>query len=209
MPRSLGRLCLIEAFFSYKRLLYSVTEAAGPRRCAQRVLAGRPEAAHVAIARSTCTRERGYVTCMLHARRNSAVCAGGLRHLSTGPADQAGASPAAVEASKTKRTPEGQPSRVRIRSTLYSAAERLGLLGTLGFFGKRAVLLLSGKSAAFGMFSVVSLKKLLFFPAWLWIAAVSSGAPARQAYKNAGNRTLTQASLLPLKQTKLDPHTCE
>lgn len=51
----------------------------------------------------------------------------------------------------------------------------LGIMGMFGLFGKRLILFLGGKKVAFGIISVVSLKKLLFLPAWLAVLSVSAG----------------------------------
>jgi hypothetical protein len=55
------------------------------------------------------------------------------------------------------------------------AAGAWGLAGVFGLFGKRFLLFFGGKKALLGIFSVVSIKKLLFLPAWIYVMAVSSG----------------------------------
>jgi hypothetical protein len=50
-------------------------------------------------------------------------------------------------------------------------------LGFAGLMGKRAILFLGGKKMIFGLFTIVSLKKLLFLPAWLLAGALVAGVP--------------------------------
>jgi hypothetical protein len=57
----------------------------------------------------------------------------------------------------------------------YASASKLGIFGTAAFFGKRAMLVLGGKSV-WGLFSIVSLKKFVLFPAWLFLVAIYGGA---------------------------------
>jgi hypothetical protein len=57
----------------------------------------------------------------------------------------------------------------------YASASKLGIFGTAAFFGKRAMLVLGGKSV-WGLFTIVSLKKFLFLPAWLWLVGLYGGA---------------------------------
>jgi hypothetical protein len=58
-----------------------------------------------------------------------------------------------------------------------AGAGGVGLIGMLGFFGKRALLLLGGNKVIMGLFKIISIKKFLFFPAWLWIISFTSSAP--------------------------------
>lgn len=54
-------------------------------------------------------------------------------------------------------------------------AAGLGVLSMFGLFGKRVIMILGGKKALLGLFSVVSFKKLLFLPAWITVLSVSAG----------------------------------
>lgn len=65
-----------------------------------------------------------------------------------------------------------------------TAASGLGIFGAAAFFSKRAIMVLGGKSV-WGLFKIVSLKKFVFLPAWLWVMAASGGAllPRAVAYR--------------------------
>ena len=81
----------------------------------------------------------------------------------------------------TSQTPAEHPpapasTHGNSKASAHRGAGRLGLFGMAGFFGQRALLFLGGKKAAMGLFSVISLKKLLFLPAWLWVIFASGGA---------------------------------
>ena len=87
--------------------------------------------------------------------------------------------PASAGKEETNKVP-GAPSgasdqRESSRASTWGAGG-LGIFGVAGFFGKRALLFLFSKKAAFGLFSVLSIKKFLFLPAWIWIICASGGA---------------------------------
>lgn len=63
-----------------------------------------------------------------------------------------------------------------------SQAAGLGVLSMFGLFGKRVILILGGKKALLGLFSVVSFKKLLFLPAWITVLTVSAGVQRRMSH---------------------------
>eukprot|EP00892_Ulva_mutabilis_P008392 jgi/Ulvmu1/5925/UM026_0047.1 len=77
--------------------------------------------------------------------------------------------------SVSARNPSDKPDVKRGQDTSVAPAAGLGLVGMLGLFGKRLVLILGGKKAVLGIFSVVSFKKLLFLPAWATVLSVSAG----------------------------------
>lgn len=80
----------------------------------------------------------------------------------------------AVLACKASEKSVASPKRHMAATNSHTAG--LGVLGMFGLFGKRLILVLGGKKAMFGLFSIVSLKKLLFLPAWLTVLYISAGA---------------------------------
>ena len=86
------------------------------------------------------------------------------------------ASAAKEENIKVPGAPSGAPDQRQSSRASTWGAGGLGIFGVAGFFGKRALLFLFSKKAAFGLFSVLSIKKFLFLPAWIWIICASGGA---------------------------------
>ena len=82
----------------------------------------------------------------------------------------------------SKVEPVAQPNAASTRSSgsnkrsgVFTSASGLGIFGAAAFFSKRAIMVLGGKSV-WGLFKIVSIKKFIFLPAWLWLMAASGGA---------------------------------
>ena len=81
-----------------------------------------------------------------------------------------------MQRAETSHLPQRTAERAAVSTLKPSDASRLGLFGLAGFFGQRALLVVFGKKAAWGLFSILSLKKLLFLPAWIWLLFMTGGA---------------------------------
>lgn len=81
-----------------------------------------------------------------------------------------------------------EKSSSSIKNQSSAAASRVagfGVVSMFGLFGKRILLILGGKKLLFGTFSVLSLQKLLFLPAWIMVLSVSVGAHFAHPAKSA------------------------
>jgi hypothetical protein len=103
-------------------------------------------------------------------RRTAAPCG------CAAPTSRQTGQPATPETTTSDNSPSHGSDSASTSKKHSWGADRLGLYGMAGFVGNRALLFLGGKKAALGLFSVVSLKKLLFLPAWIWVISVSGGA---------------------------------